>query len=274
MQMEDISALMTPWACDTGMDASWDIPIKSTCTPSGADSLPVSAKSRDSSLMDSIGSAEQQSAPSSTTSNHDCEAQAVSILHSLQHAEVHQGATSCSTDPTRYAHLNLTPDFDRVLAVNKAALHGWSKLMRCSCTQCPHLILLYVSILSKILFWYRIAADNALAPDEDNRIHSTNLSMNSREPPTVDRFSVRPTDIKVGVLSLDAKDQADMRRELLLRELRRVETAIEELMDVDRTTVDSSADDIFRRAVQWSIKGLSHVKAELQDIMQRIVQPI
>ncbi|KAL2867772.1 uncharacterized protein BJX67DRAFT_352226 [Aspergillus lucknowensis] len=111
------------------------------------------------SLTPALESLQESSSPGPNTSTHDCEARAISILSSLQHGRMRRGLMSCSTDPAHvYADLELTPTFDRVLAVNRAALDGWSKLMRCSCARCPHLIFLYVSILSKMLFWYRVAA--------------------------------------------------------------------------------------------------------------------
>ncbi|KAI0453334.1 hypothetical protein F5B21DRAFT_286679 [Xylaria acuta] len=101
---------------------------------------------------------EEQSPTLNTASTHDCEAQAIAILRSIQHGEMYEGATSCSINPILYAALNFRPRFDRVLATNKATLNGCARLMKFSCALCPHKILLHVSILSKVLFWYRVAA--------------------------------------------------------------------------------------------------------------------
>lgn len=214
-------------------------------------------------------STEPSSASISTNSStHNCEAEAISILNSMQHGEMYQGLTSCSTDPAQaYAPLILSPSFDRVLAVNKAAREGWNKLVRCSCALCPHLLLLYTSILSKMLFWYRIAATEKLEDDSASSSGSSRYSPD--EAPTVDRFSVRPTAIQVGMLSLDAEDQAHMRRVLLLRELQTTEKAIDDLMNVDRTSLES-ADEFIRTGVQWALTGISRHKGELQSIMQMV----
>lgn len=210
--------------------------------------------------------------PSSTTnsSTHNCEAEAISILNSMQHGEMYQGLTSCSTDPAQaYATLILSPSFDRVLAVNKAAREGWNKLVRCSCALCPHLLLLYTSILSKMLFWYRIAATEKL--EDDGASSSGGSRYSSDEAPTVDRFSVRPTAVQVGILSLDAEDQAHMRRVLLLRELRTTAKAIDDLLAVDRTSLEN-ADEFIRTGVQWALKGISRHRDELQSIIQTVRQ--
>jgi hypothetical protein len=219
-----------------------------------------------------IHSTAEPSSVSSTTnsSTHNCEAEAISILNSMQHGEMYQGLTSCSTDPAQaYATLILSPSFDRVLAVNKAARDGWNKLVRCSCALCPHLLLLYTSILSKMTFWYRIAATEKL--EDDSASNSGRSRYSPDEAPTMDRFSVRPTAIQVGMLTLDAEDQANMRRVLLLRELRTTATAIDDLLAVDRTSLES-ADEFIRTGVQWALAGISRHKEELQGIMQMAKQ--
>ncbi|RAO67763.1 uncharacterized protein BHQ10_003775 [Talaromyces amestolkiae] len=202
------------------------------------------------------------------SSTHNCEAEAISILNSMQHGEMYQGLTSCSTDPAQaYATLILSPSFDRVLAVNKTAREGWNKLVRCSCALCPHLLLLYTSILSKMLFWYRIAATEKLEDDAASSSGSSRYSPD--EAPTVDRFSIRPTTIQVGILSLDAEEQAHMRRVLLLRELRTTAKAIDDLLVVDRTSL-KSADEFIRIGVEWALTGISRQREELQSIIRLV----
>ncbi|QKX54776.1 uncharacterized protein TRUGW13939_01865 [Talaromyces rugulosus] len=219
---------------------------------------------------------------SDTRITHDCEARAISILSSMQHGEMRQGLMSCSTDPAHaYADLDLTPSFDRVLSINKAALNSWSKLMKCSCAQCPHLILIYVSILSKMLFWYRIAAIEKRptlggGTESDDSTQNSDINIitrsSSKEAPTVDKFSVHPTTIQIGMLSLDAEDEANLRRALLLRELHRTEHAIHEFMNVDRRNIEKNADEAVQRTVQWSLAGIPQLIEELQDVIQTVKQ--
>ncbi|KAF2969115.1 hypothetical protein GQX73_g4458 [Xylaria multiplex] len=222
---------------------------------------------------------ERQSTSSNTISTHDCEAQAISILRSMQHGEMYEGATSCSTNPIQYAELNLRPSFDRVLATNKAALNGCARLMKCSCALCPHIILLHVSILSKMLFWYRIAAMDKTGPprgaENETSIegNTTRASGQSPEdPPTPDQFSIGPTEIQIGMLNLDAGDEFELRRMILLQELRRTENVVDELMNVDRTALDKNGDEIIKSSVQWSLGGISRVREELQNVIQKIIQ--
>ncbi|KAF3395302.1 hypothetical protein DPV78_009098 [Talaromyces pinophilus] len=245
---------------DTNLLSSWPSDgVLNTDLDNWALALPTSDKSTELSPVSTTNS-----------STHNCEAEAISILNSMQHGEMYQGLTSCSTDPAQaYATLILSPSFDRVLAVNKAAREGWNKLVRCSCALCPHLLLLYTSILSKMLFWYRIAAIEKLEDDSASSSGSSRYSPD--EAPTVDRFSVRPTAIQVGMLNLDAEEQADMRRILLLRELRTTAKAIDDLLAVDRTSLES-ADEFIRTGVQWALTGISRHKGELQGIIQMVKQ--
>lgn len=253
-----------------------------------------SSSSSSSSPLSSSNSSSTTATATTATSTHDCEAQAISILRSMQHGEMYEGTTSCSTNPAQYAALNLRPGFDRVLATNKAALDGCARLMQCSCALCPHIILLHVSVLSKMLFWYRIAAieeeegedkgkedraskDGTMPRDTNNNNDNgsngpriTTTQYTPQDPPSPGRFGVSPTGIQVGMLQLDAEGESDVRRALLLRELRRAETVIDELINVDRTALDEGGDELVRSSVQWSLGGIERVREELRGVMGKI----
>ncbi|GAP91827.2 putative fusarubin cluster-transcription factor [Rosellinia necatrix] len=246
--------------------------------PPEADIFPVSEPAHHQTTKNRPASIEEGSPIPSTRSTHDCEAQAISILRSMQHGEMYEGATSCSTNPAQYTELNLRPGFDRVLATNKTALDSCARLMKCSCALCPHIILLHVSILSKMLFWYRIAAVDKTSPLENEAgpegNYSRTTSQFSGDPPSPSQFRVRATNIQIRMLRLDAGDECDLQNMLLLRELRRAEKVIDELINVDRTALDENGDDIVRRSVQWSLGGISRVREELQDVIQKIKQTL
>ncbi|KAI1172259.1 hypothetical protein F4777DRAFT_520880 [Nemania sp. FL0916] len=272
----DTPALQPAWPdfdiqIDMDSFADWELADMSSCAPPALESVPVPILNDRSSVPRSPNDT------ASTYSAHDCESRAISLLRLLQHSEMQEGARSCSIDPERYGELNLAPGFDRVLAVNKTVLDGWCKLMECSCALCPHLILLHVSILSKMLFWYRVAArekppcsEDADGLDSISSTSSSTASQSSLDPPTPDRFTVRPTKVQVGILSLDAEDQANLRRSLLLRELRRAEKAIDELMKVDRSTIENQGDETIRHSVQWALGGIARLKGELQDVIKLV----
>ncbi|PVH92742.1 hypothetical protein DM02DRAFT_619751 [Periconia macrospinosa] len=222
-----------------------------------------------------------------TTRIHDCEADAISVLRSLHHTS----APDVTPQPGTSSHSNsgsdtadLAPTFDKALTANRAALNGWSELMKCPCARCPHLTFLYVSILSKIIFWYRVAASENIPLSGTTRT-STSGSSNSVSsssnnstmqnaslpvPPRVGDFGIRPTVVQVGMLDLDHEDQASVRRIVLLRELRRVEKAIDDIAKVDHTIADDDADEAAYRAVERSTVAISGIREELQELIQKV----
>lgn len=196
---------------------------------------------------------------------HDCEARAIAVLRSLQHYSISPtahppGSSAAATLSERepVVKLDLVPSFDKVLFTNKVALNGWSELMRCPCAQCPHLTFLYVSILWKVLFWYRVAATGNGTPQNN----STSRLVPS---PQIGQFNIRPTSVQVGVLDLDPESQADLRRVVLRGELRKVEKAIDEMASVD----DDPESDAHQPA-KWCGLGIPAIQTELQDIIQKV----
>ncbi|KAI1277877.1 hypothetical protein F5Y07DRAFT_398025 [Xylaria sp. FL0933] len=125
--------------------------------------------------------------------------------------------------------------------------------MECSCALCPHIILLHVSILSKVLFWYRIAAANESHDSQATRNRNcvSAGSSSPEDPPTPAQFSVAPTEVQIGMLSLDAEDEASLRHR----------TALEH------------GDDLVRSSVEWSLGGITRVKEVLLDIIEKMEQP-
>lgn len=276
-EVDETSALPSSWFSGDGFNAEldvslytgWNMANLSPPPPLEADIMPASEPSHHISTP-----MEGQSPTPNTASSHDCEAQAISILRSMQHGEMYEGATSCSINPIQYAKLNLRPGFDRVLATNKAALAGCARLMRCSCALCPHIILLHVSILSKMLFWYRVAAMEKASSSEyaGSVVDAHSASQCPEDPPTPDQFSVKPTGVQVGTLNLDAEDEYNLRRMLLLRELRKTEGVIDELINVDRTALDENGDEMLKSSVQWSLGGIARVREGLQAMIRKIEQ--
>lgn len=139
--------------------------------------------------------------------------------------------------------------------------------------------MLYVAILSKMLFWYRIAARDSMPlrdarEPEDSSYASSNSSSagspSQQDAPTPRQFSINLTAIQVGDLSLDAEEQANLRCAFLLRELRKTEKAIDEFMNIDRTHTDDDGDEAIRTAVDWSISGVTHVRQQLKEVIQQI----
>ncbi|GAB1312813.1 hypothetical protein MFIFM68171_03023 [Madurella fahalii] len=83
---------------------------------------------------------------------HDCALEAYGILKtlSLLDRDLSSGSSQCG--------------LDHVLRLNRKASEQLDQLLACPCARSPHLALLYVSVISRILSWYQQAASCTTAP--------------------------------------------------------------------------------------------------------------
>lgn len=174
----------------------------------------------------------------SLSQSHDCEALALRLLRSLQ-------CNDQTTELCQQSHRNQPacpmPSIDTVLSVNKAALANLIPLLKCSCAQSPHIAMLHSAILSKVIFWYKIAVTARYQTDG---------------------VVLQPIKIQLGVLDLDDEDQATLQRTVLLRELRKAEKVME--------TFDSSYTGD-GEAPSWHVSVVRNMREELQGIIKRII---
>ncbi|KAF4446286.1 fusarubin cluster-transcription factor [Fusarium austroafricanum] len=174
--------------------------------------------------------------------SHDCEALALRVLR-LLHCNTSMDQNNYKQSPNNIILPNQacsTPSIDAVLSVNKAALADLIPLLKCACARNPHIAMLHSAILSKVIFWYRIAVTA--------RYHSEGVEL-------------RPMKIQLGMLDLDDEDQATLQRTVMLRELRKAEKVME--------TFDSLAIGA-QEAPNWHVSAVRNMKEELQDIIQKV----
>lgn len=194
---------------------------------------------------------------------HDCEGRAVSVLRSLQSCK----DAHWSSNHQSKVLLDSVPSFDEVVMTNKEALRHWSELMRCQCAKHPHTFLLYISLLAKILFWYRVAIEaNLPIPASDVSAAGDGLGKSDTPPKDLavsSRAKVRPTRVRIGSLDLDQGDQADLTRFVLLRELGRVGREIDEVQTRFNVLDDGEEvdGDSFRMS-DWFRRSISHLRDE------------
>jgi hypothetical protein len=139
-----------------------------------------------------------------------CEARAFTILRSLLYSPKvcdpgrKEGfpilpsttATECALQRSSYP----VDSIDTVLATNKAALNVLTQLLECRCAESLHVVLLHLTILSKIVFWY-------------------NVVVTARY--NTEKVDLKPVNIQCGVLNLDDDDYAPLHRAVLCRELQK-----------------------------------------------------
>ncbi|KAF1954590.1 hypothetical protein CC80DRAFT_493717 [Byssothecium circinans] len=162
----------------------------------------------------------------SMPSSHCCYTLAYSTLESL-----------CIINPENSTGVELK-SLDSVLSITKTAVANVLQLLQCSCSSDPHLAMLYSSITSKILTWYQIAAgvkpaslssttpSLSGASSPSSSVFSSPLSTPSSEHTTFD-IEIKP--IKIGLFEFDEEQQAVLRKQVVLRELKKCQTLVDAL---------------------------------------------
>jgi hypothetical protein len=177
-----------------------------------------------------------------STPFHDCEAKAFTVLHSLHFC------TILHTDlPTALQQIrgklgtvsSRMPPLDKVLFCNRVAMATLKELLECPCAQkLSHLALLYITIISKALYWYRLAASSQYQFKSDTSCPSgppgsghtgASRSCLTSVPSLATERAVESTAIQIGVFDLDEEDQKIMLHGVLMREVKKVDAIVERM---------------------------------------------
>ena len=226
-------------------------------------------------------------------SSHDCSREAYDIMGRLSFLDsdkarnsdkvrntVPRPAQSSTTTTTSIAH---GVPFDHILSLNRESTQRLGRLLACSCCQCPHLALLYASIISLVLIWYQQAAGcctqiDSWSPADTMSCHvSLPGSTLSRPPspwsstvasmvntgrantPTMTGatvLAVAPTQMAMGSFHIDDQQvQTALRIQLLLGEIRRMGGLIDLFASRSSSGVDeftfSSVDGLYKSVSSW-----------------------
>ncbi|KAL8665038.1 MAG: hypothetical protein Q9202_002594 [Teloschistes flavicans] len=202
---------------------------------------------------------------------HDCEAFALSVLRSLHYLPLYatnkyrqntSGIQAAALSETYSGTITdgpeVIPSLDTILRANRSALSGVVTLLECSCARKPHLATLYMSIITRILSLYELAAStdiSLLSPSNSTAPTSPTHNLSQAH-------LARTAIIQVGVFDLDEEDQATLQRGILLRQLRNMERAIEKFASLGI----GDANDHDTSVRQWHSVSVSMIKKELQRI--------
>ncbi|KAH6643086.1 hypothetical protein C7974DRAFT_386764 [Boeremia exigua] len=199
----------------------------------------------------------------SMPTSHCCSELAHSTLESLRII----GPDSAQPWPTESKSL------DFVLSTTKLAVQSVLQLLNCPCSSDPHLSMLYSSITSKILNWYQIAAGvmPAAAPlgtapslssssPTPSSAYSSPLSTPSSEHST---FSVQMQPLKFGLYQFDEADQERLRRQVVLKELKKCGQLVEALANWRGNGQSEQAEFLYDVLGAW-------LKSELYKTLQEI----
>ncbi|KAL8717214.1 MAG: hypothetical protein Q9225_005522 [Loekoesia sp. 1 TL-2023] len=218
------------------------------------------------------------------TAPYDCEDRAFAALRSLHSCTMlhtdHPGEAKQITTLTSTDFGGVTdpmPPLDKVLYFNRAAISTLKELLNARCVQESHLALLYMTIASKVLFWYRLVVSSQYPSKSRPAVPSLSSSSSSTDqlsPPgtwssTSDR-AVKPVSFQIGVFDLGDEDQKLLMKGVLLREVRKLESVVGEMKRLgDEHTRDDEYHDE-QHVLNWYAVAGTKLQAEVQDTLRQI----
>lgn len=148
-----------------------------------------------------------------------------------------------------------TLDLGSVLTRNRDVVGRLGLLLKCPCARLPHTAMLYASIISRVLLWYKQAISNtngagvscSPTPEAQGSAPSStsgNSLSSSGARATVDKMgvSVLPTALTVGTFQSHDHDlQAALTNTLILSELKRVSSLITTFLSLETEAYDPEA---------------------------------
>ena len=217
--------------------------------------------------------------------SYDCEAEGFTALHSLHSCTMmsseHPGELQHSStgNPTRFGGVtSQMPPLDKVLYFNRSAVNTLKELLNGPGAQQPHLALLYMTIASKVLFWYRLVVSPQFkpkmgtpcpGPENAHSSISGHVSMGSTAPTSSDR-AVKPVSIQIGVFDLEDEDQKLLMKGVLLREVRKLESVVDKLKNLGETYSHDEEYHDEEHISSWYAMAGSKMQAEVQDTLRQI----
>ena len=217
---------------------------------------------------------------------YDCEAEAFTALHSLHSCTMlhtdHPGELNQKTTRASTSFGGVTdhmPPLDKVLYFNRAATSTLKELLNAPSVQQPHLALLYMTIASKVLFWYRLVVSSQYQSKSKSGPRSpssdSNNSSNVQPSPlstcsnSSDR-AVKPVSFQIGVFDLEEEDQKLLTKGVLLREVKKLESVVDKMKGLGNgyTRDDEYHDQ--QQVSNWYAVAGSKMQAEAQDTLRQI----
>ena len=236
-------------------------------------SIPIAAISEASNILE---------APPPQRAPYDCEEEAFNALHSIHSCTMlhtdHPGEPKQTL--TRMKNLSGVdtdhmPSLDKVLYFNRAAISTLKDLLNVPSAQQSHLALLYMTIASKVLFWYRLVISSQYTNPRSSSVSSTasfanqTPSLSSTSSSTSDR-AVRPVSVQIGVFDLEDEDQKVLMMGVLLREVRKLESVVDKMkMLGEEYTRDDEYSNQGQISNWYAVVG-SKMQTEVQDTLKQI----
>lgn len=183
--------------------------------------------------------------------SHCCYSTAYATLESLQVQNPHN----------TFSGIELK-SLDSVLSITKIAVQNVLQLLSCPCSSDPHLAMLYSSITSKVLTWYQIAAGvkpasaltstSPISPALSLSSSVSNFSSPLSTPTsTSSAFGIQAQPLKIGLFEFDEEDQEALRRQVVLRELKKCSALVEALANWRSDSAAEQAEFLYDVLGAW-----------------------
>ena len=265
----------------TRANSFWNGP-SSTPTPTAA--TPTAAAATTTTTITRTSSSVPER-PQPRTAPYDCEAEAFTALHSLHSCTMlhtdHPGELKQTTTTRKRTSFggvtDHMPPLDKVLYFNRAAINTLKDLLNTPCVPQPHIVLLYMTIASKILFWYRLVVSSQHQPKSRPHSPGSDSDNSSTGQPTPPKTSsnmsdraVKPVSFQIGVFDLEDEDQKLLMKGVLLREVRKLQSVVDQMKRMGGENIrDDEYHDEHYVSNWFAVLG-SKMQAEVQDTLRQI----
>lgn len=239
--------------------------------------------------------------PPEGSKGHDCCREGYDILrglsfHGLEGSDsISRPAPNSASTTTNNAH---RVPLDHILRLNRESIERLGRLLACSCARCPHLALLYASIISRVMIWYQqaagctqraswspdtVTADTALCHASPfgpiagslSPWASTTGDASSPSLTGATALDVAPTRMAMGSFVIDDQEvQTALRIQLLLGEIRRTGNLIDLFTSRSSSGVDeftfSGVDSLYKILSSWLRREHSRVTDIIRSRLKEI----
>lgn len=227
--------------------------------------------------------------PGSITSNsaseHECLPKLHEILKSLSVLQPRQADYKALPSSVTSECLTQLVPLDLILQLNRKATDGLASLATCSCVRLPHAVLLYASIISQIVAWYRQAAGCSQNMPPPDTSASTSTAATGTSAPidgshcgsavslqSVD-VTVAPSRMAIGTFNVDDQHlQTAMKIHLLSGEMKRVKGLMDQLrLQTDGSnSMTTGVDDVFQSVNAWLEWDYSRIFDMMQSKLKEL----
>lgn len=208
----------------------------------------------------------------SMPTSHCCYTLAYSTLESLR--------VIGPDSPQSHSQVELK-SLDSVLSITKLGVQSVLQLLHCPCSSDPHLAMLYSSITSKILTWYQIAAgvdvttcsSKSVSPSLSSSSYASSPASSGLSSPLSTplaesdmTFDIQVQPLRFGLYEFDEAEQERLRRQVVLRELKKCGQLVDALANWRGDGLSEQAEFLYDVLGAWLKSELYRTVREVEGV--------